>query len=128
MAAMLHAPEDKVRNQAFNVGTKADNYNIAQLAEIVKDTVPGSEIEFAKGAAPDKRSYRVDCSKLARTIKDFVPQWNVLKGAEELYRTYQHHGLTLEEFEGPKYQRINRITQLIDEGLLDESLRRRPHQ
>ncbi len=127
MAAMLHAPKDMIKNQAFNVGTNADNYNIAQLAEIVKDTVPNSRIEFAKEASPDKRTYRVDCSKLAHSIKDFVPRWDVRKGADELYRTYKHHGLKLEEFEGPKYQRIGHIKQLIDKGLLDGNLRWRQH-
>lgn len=128
MAAILKAPRDMIINQAFNIGTNADNYRIAQLAEIVKDTAPDSQIEFAGEAWTDKRTYRVDFSKLAQTIRHFAPQWNVRKGADELYRTYQHHGLELEEFEGPKYQRVDHIKQLIDNGLLDKNLRWRRHE
>ena len=34
-------------------------------------------------------------------------------------------GLTLEEFEGPRYQRIGHIQMLIGEGVLADDLRRR---
>jgi hypothetical protein len=33
--------------------------------------------------------------------------------------------LRLEDFEGPRYKRISHIRQLIDEGKLDERLRRK---
>ena len=38
-------------------------------------TVPGSSITAAHGAGPDKRSYRVDCSKIAMQLPKFRPQW-----------------------------------------------------
>jgi len=121
--AVLEAPRDLVHNQAFNVGRNEDNYQIRELADIVRETVPGCQIEYAKDAGPDKRCYRVDCSKIAQTLPEFQPQWNARKGAEELYAAYQKVGLTLEEFEGPKYQRIAHIQQLLSTGQLDENLR-----
>jgi hypothetical protein len=42
---------------------------------------------------------------------------------EELYATYKAVGLTLEEFEGPKYKRIAHVKQLLGEGKLDPTLR-----
>ena len=121
--AVLHAPREVIHNQAFNVGRNEDNYQIRDLAEIVKETVPGCQIEYAKDAGPDKRCYRVDCSKIATTLPEFKPQWNARKGAQELHRAYQKVGLTLDEFEGPKYQRIAHIKQLLSSGRLDETLR-----
>ena len=41
----------------------------------------------------------------------------------ELYESYRAIGLTLEEFEGPRYQRIGHIKKLIADGVIDESLR-----
>ncbi|NER90145.1 MULTISPECIES: SDR family oxidoreductase [unclassified Moorena] len=121
--AVLEAPREVVHNQAFNVGRNEDNYRIRELAEIVKETVPGCEIEYAKDAGPDKRCYRVDCSKIIRTLPEFKPQWNAPRGAQELYQAYQTVGLTLEEFEGPRYQRIAHIKQLLSTGRLDQTLR-----
>lgn len=121
--AVLEAPRELVHNQAFNVGRNQDNYQIREIAEIVKETVPGCEIEYAKDGGPDKRCYRVDCNRIAQTLPEFQPQWDACKGAQELYEAYQKIGLTLEEFEGSKYQRIAHIRHLLSDGLLDQTLR-----
>ncbi|NET38602.1 MAG: SDR family oxidoreductase [Cyanothece sp. SIO1E1] len=121
--AVLQAPRDVIHNQAFNVGRNEDNYRIRDLADIVQETVPNCEIEYARDAGPDKRCYRVDCRKIAQAIPEFQPRWNAGLGAAELYTTYKKIGLTLEEFEGPKYQRIAHIKQLIQTGRLDKTLR-----
>ncbi|MBE7474453.1 MAG: NAD-dependent dehydratase [Anaerolineae bacterium] len=121
--AALHAPREVVHNQAFNVGLNEENYRIKELAEIVKETVPNCRVEFAPDAEPDKRTYRVDFSKIKRMLPEFKPQWNARRGAQELYEAYQKLGVKLEEFEGPKYKRIDHIKQLLNSGQLDESLR-----
>ncbi len=121
--AVLEAPLDLVHNEAFNVGRSEDNYRIRELADIVKETVPGTEIEYAADAGPDKRCYRVNCSKIRRVLPSFVPAWDARKGAEELYSTYKNIGLKVDDFEGVKYKRIAHIRHLIAEGELDQSLR-----
>ena len=121
--AALHAPRDVVHNEAFNVGTTTENYQMCEIAEIVKEIVPGCDIDYAPDASPDKRCYRVDCNKIAYTLHEFKPQWTARRGIEQLYEEYKRVGLTLEEFEGPKYMRIAHVKQLVTEGLLDENLR-----
>lgn len=122
--AVLEAPVDLVHNEAFNVGRSEDNYRIRELAEIVKETVPGTEIEYASDAGPDKRCYRVDCGKIQRVLPSFQPAWNARRGAEELYSTYKRIGLKVDDFEGVKYKRIAHIRHLIAEGVIDGKLRR----
>jgi nucleoside-diphosphate-sugar epimerase len=121
--AVLNAPREAVHNQAFNVGISAENYRIRDLAEIVKDTVPGCQIEYAKDAGPDKRTYRVDFSRIRRVLPEFQPQWDARRGAKQLFDAYQEIGIRVEDFEGPRYKRIDHIKLLLSEGLLDESLR-----
>jgi nucleoside-diphosphate-sugar epimerase len=121
--AALNAPREVIHNQAFNVGRNDQNYRIRDLADIVKETIPGCEIEYAQDAGPDKRTYRVDFSKIAEKLPEFQPQWDARKGAQELYAAYQACGLKLDEFEGPKYKRIDHIKLLMSQGLLDSSLR-----
>jgi len=121
--AVLEAPRELVHNQAFNVGRSDENYRIRDLAEIVKETVPGCRVEYAPDASPDKRSYRVDFEKFARTFPSFTPRWSARQGAADLYAAYQRVGLKLEEFEGPKYKRIDHIKHLLEIGRLDASLR-----
>jgi nucleoside-diphosphate-sugar epimerase len=121
--AVLNAPREVIHNQAFNVGINQENYRIRDLAQIVYETVPGCRVEYAKDAEPDKRTYRVDFSKIARSLPEFKPQWNARLGAQELFQAYQKYGVKLEEFEGAKYKRIDHIKLLLSEGALDQTLR-----
>ncbi|NJK36406.1 MAG: SDR family oxidoreductase [Oscillatoriales cyanobacterium RM1_1_9] len=121
--AVLHAPRELIHNEAFNVGRNEDNYQIRELADIVKQVVTNCEVEYAPDGGPDKRCYRADCSKILRVLPEFDPQWNARKGAEELHAAYQKIGLTLDEFEGPRYKRIAHIQRLLDEQKLDRNLR-----
>jgi nucleoside-diphosphate-sugar epimerase len=123
--AGLQAPTEKVFNEAFNVGRTEHNYRIREIAEIVAQVVPGCRLEIASDAGPDKRSYRVSFARIARVLPEFEPQWDVHKGAEQLYAAYRTAGLTLEEMEA-RYQRISHIKVLMREGTLDADLRRRP--
>lgn len=119
---ILEAPREKVHAQAFNVGATAENYQMIDVARIVADVVPGSRIEIAEGAGPDKRCYRVDCDRI-RDVLGFECEWTVRKGVEELYEAYKAHGLTLEEFESGRYLRIRHVRGLIDAGTLTTDLR-----
>ena len=121
--AVLDAPRELVHDQAFNVGASAENYRIRDLADIVEDVVPGARASFAEGGGPDARSYRVDCSKIGRALPGFETRWTVRRGVEQLHEAYGRHGLTLDEFLGPRYLRIKRVRELQDAGRLDDELR-----
>lgn len=121
--AVLEAPRELVHDQAFNVGSTSENYRIGNLAEIVEQVVPGARAMFADGSGPDKRSYQVDCSKIARALPNFKPQWTVRQGAQQLARAYRRNNLTFEDFTGTRYLRINRVRELQTAGRLDEELR-----
>ena len=121
--AALHAPREVVHNQAFNVGQTEENYRIRELAEIVAEIVPGCRVEYAPDAGPDKRCYRVDCSKILRMLPEYKPRWNARLGVQELYESYKKVRVTLEEFEGLKYKRVAHIEHLLNTNKLDETLR-----
>jgi len=120
---ILQAPREMVHNQAFNIGSEGENYQILDLAKIVEKTVPGCRIEFAKDAGPDKRCYRVDFGKFRSAFPHHQPKWNAVSGAIEIYESYKKYGIRQEDFEGRKYKRIDHIKHLISTGRLDESLR-----
>lgn len=121
--AVLGAPREAIHNEAFNIGQTSENYRVREVAEIVHEVMPDCEVSFAPDASPDKRNYRVNCDKAATKLPGFEPQWTVRRGAEELHAAYQQIGLTLDEFEGPRYQRIGHIRKLCAEGFLTNELR-----
>ena len=123
--AVLTGPREVVHNQALNVGQTDENYRIRELAEIVREVVPGSRVEYAQGGGPDSRCYRVDFSKIQRLLPEFKPQWNARSGAEDLYAAYRSVGLVFEDCEGPRFKRIDHLKRLLATGQVDATLRRR---
>jgi len=122
-AAALVAPREAIHNEAFNVGSNGENYQVLELAEIVRATVPGCKVEFGPGAGPDPRSYRVDFTKLGRCLPEFRPQWNASFGAKDLYSALQQAGISFDDFQGRKYIRLSQFKHLLDTGQLDPTLR-----
>jgi nucleoside-diphosphate-sugar epimerase len=121
--AGLTAPAELVWNEAFNVGSTEHNYRVRDIAEIVTEVVPDCKLTFASDAGPDKRSYRVDFSKLARVLPEAKPRWDARAGAKQLYTAIKASGLTVEDFEGPRFQRIAHIRHLMKTGVLESDLR-----
>jgi nucleoside-diphosphate-sugar epimerase len=122
-AYFLTAPRELIHNQAYNIGQNSENYQVRDLAEIVREIVPGCEIEFAGKGGPDPRNYRVDFSRLAKTFPQLQLQWTARKGAQQLYAAYQEARLTLEDLQGRKFIRLNQLKHLLATSQLDDSLR-----
>lgn len=120
---VLDAPRELIHNKAFNVGLTKDNLQIRDIAGIVGETISGCKVQFASDASPDKRNYRVNCDKLPKVLPSFKPQWDARRGAQELYEAYKKNSITLEDFEGPRYQRIGHVCKLIEDGILNANLR-----
>src|SRR4051812_1362850 len=78
--AALEAPREAVHNEAFNIGRDEDNHRIRDVARIVEEVVPGSEVTLAADAGPDRRSYRVSFAKVGRLLPAFSPRWTVRSG------------------------------------------------
>ena len=123
--AVLEADRDAVHDQAFNIGRDEDVVQIRDIAETVarRFDVP---VTFAEGASPDNRDYRVDFGKVTRVLPGFQPRWTVPDGIEELAADMERYGLLADDFEGPRFVRLQRINQLRDEGRLDDGLRLHP--
>lgn len=121
--AVLEAPVEKISNQAFNVGISEENYQIKNIAKEVEKIVPNSHVEILNKTGPDERTYRVDFSKIKKTLTQFKPTWNVRKGIEELYQAYKNFGLTQKDFQSPKYFRVRWIKHLIESKKLDHELK-----
>jgi nucleoside-diphosphate-sugar epimerase len=120
--ALLDAPEDDIRGEAFNIGTDEQNYLVRDLADVVSK-VTGCAVEIAEGSSADQRSYRVNFSKLKRAFPDLTFRWDAERGARELVEAYRLVGLKREDLEGTRYIRLRRLASLLDEGQLDDDLR-----
>ncbi len=121
--AVLEAPRQVVHNQALNVGRNEDNYRIRELADIIREVMVGSAVEYAGDGAPDPRSYRVDFAKIHRLLPEFRPQWSARRGVQQLFTAYERAELSFGDFEGPRFKRVEHLKQLLATGQVDATLR-----
>jgi nucleoside-diphosphate-sugar epimerase len=125
-ARVLVAPREAVHNEAFNVGRTDENYRVSELAEIVRQMVPGSVVDYAVGGGPDLRCYRVDCSKFPRHVPAFKPSWDVPQGVQQLVNAYRKAPLTMSDLKQQRFLRLPMLRRLMETGTLNADLRRRP--
>jgi nucleoside-diphosphate-sugar epimerase len=121
--ALLHAPREVVHNQAFNVGRSDQNFRIRDVAELIRQIVPETRVEYAGDACADQRNYRVNCDRIAELVPASRPRWTVAEGAAEVYQTIKNGGLKSQDFEGPRYNRIAYLQQLLSARRVDDDLR-----
>ena len=119
----LDADRGVVHNEAFNVGRDDENWRIREVAEMVEAAVPGSRVVFAPGGGADKRSYRVDFSKIKEKLPAFRPSWTVRAGARELADAYRENALSLDDVVGPRFTRLAKVRELQERGLLSDDIR-----
>lgn len=121
--AMLTLPEDRIHNQIFNVGRDSDNYQIKDIADAIKETLPACEIEFTGEHGADTRTYLVDFGKLWSVLDGHCHfEWDIEKGIEQLLDAYRRKNLTYEDFQGRSFIRLKQIKYLMEKGLVNEKL------
>jgi nucleoside-diphosphate-sugar epimerase len=118
----LKAPQEKIHNQIFNVGRNDANYQIRDLAEIIKNVFPECEITMSDNDR-DTRSYRVSFDKIFATLPEFTPQWTVERGVRELKSVFESVRMTDERFLARNFTRLKEIQYLTSTNRLDNTLR-----
>ena len=120
--AALDAPTENIHNQAFNVGSNAENYQIKDVAEIVKHVVPNCKIEYTNEHGSDSRTYNVNFDKIKEFMPNFEPKWNVKKGAIEIYNILKNNDVAFDDFNSAKYTRLKTLKNLMESHKLDDNL------
>jgi nucleoside-diphosphate-sugar epimerase len=121
--AALQAPREAVHGHAFNTGAEELNLQIGELARIAVEAVPGSELEVRGEPSADRRTYKADFGKFARTFPDFEFEWTPEKGGRELREAFAALGLSEEGFRDTRFTRVRWLRHLLDMRRVDASLR-----
>jgi nucleoside-diphosphate-sugar epimerase len=124
----------------LNVGDSTQNFQIIDIARMVKEAVPSSEIEFLDvksggkmligeelirdrkiSDSIDSRTYKVSFDKIKRVFLGFECGWTVRIGIEELVRYFRSIGLTEEKFKKKDYYRLQKFEQLLNDKIVEVS-------
>lgn len=107
----LTAPKSKIHNQIFNVGNNKSNYQIKDVAQIIKKTLPHCKVFLNKNGA-DKRNYKVNFDKISAQLPGFKSKRDVKTGVKELLAIFKKINLGQETFEYKAFTRLKEINYL----------------
>jgi len=115
--------EDKDSFLAINAGRNDCNFQIRDLANLVAKMILNTEVQIARNAAPDKRSYRVDFSLFERMAPSNTLKFSIEDAILDLYENIKKiNSDTLGLGSVLSYTRLVELKKLKENGLLDSSL------
>src|ERR671919_417798 len=92
IAAALEAPRFIRDRRIFHVGDERNNRTIKQIAETVRQYVPGCEVVMRPGVPADRRDYRINC-RMIRNLLDWEARFSVERGIEEMMKIIQRSNI-----------------------------------
>jgi len=121
--AGLEAPKSLVLNESFNVGIENGNFTVKELALAAQKVVPKSGLKFTGEHGSDSRTYKVSFKKILNILSDYYkPEWDLIKGGEELVDNFARVHFHEEDFVGSKCTRLNELKENIESKKLDKNL------
>ncbi|HYW33919.1 MAG TPA: SDR family oxidoreductase [Balneolaceae bacterium] len=122
ISCVLKAPREVVHNEIFNVGDSDENYQVKEIAQVVKEAFPGCEISFGNNVDEDNRSYRVSFDKINDQLPGFSCDYTLDEGARELHNIFSKIKLSPEIFQARSYTRLKQLKYLLETDQLNEDL------
>jgi nucleoside-diphosphate-sugar epimerase len=107
---------------AVNTGSNKWNYQVKELAEAIREIVPGCKVTVNQGAPPDKRSYKVNFDLYEKLAPSHQPVYDLKTSIEEVFRSLSEIGLKDPKFRESKYMRLKALAGLQENGHLNENL------
>lgn len=80
---VLEASALQVKGQVFNVGSNELNFQIIQIVQTIQRVLKSQEVEIDWYGDPDRRSYKVDFSKIQNAL-GFETYWTLEAGIQEI--------------------------------------------
>ena len=120
--AGINAPNELINGKSFNIGIKDGNYQVKDLANVVKKLIPDCEIVYTGEHLIDPRSYKVSFKRIFTELRDYYkPNWSLESGGIELIEFFKKINFKKEDFRGSKTNRLisikSRINKEFDNNL-----------
>jgi nucleoside-diphosphate-sugar epimerase len=107
---------------AINIGRDDFNYQVKDIAQVVADVLPGTEISINVNAQPDKRSYRVDFALFNQLAPGHQPQVNLYQSATEIKEGLTRMHFSDKNFRESELMRLKVLEKLMSESRINTNL------
>ena len=117
--AFLYSRKESIANRPINIGNNESNYQVKEIAGMVKKLLPSSEIIFTGESGEDPRNYRVNFNLFRELFPSFTFDYTLEKGMVEMLERLRKINFSLSDFEGDRFIRVKllkrRLAMLITE-------------
>lgn len=113
----------KNRFSLFNAGSNEWNFQVKDIANIVAEEIPGTEVYINSAGQPDKRSYKVNFDAFTKESGINIPKEEIRDTVKNLFSLLKSLNFSDNNFRKSSYMRLNMLKTLEQENVLDTSLR-----
>jgi nucleoside-diphosphate-sugar epimerase len=106
-----------------NAGSNEWNFRVIDLAYAIRELLPSVKISINKDAVPDKRSYKVNFNKFKSLAPHFQPQFSLRESVKDLIEGLDSINFNDKNFRQSRLIRLFVVSELLEKGLVDQSLR-----
>lgn len=121
--AGIKAPKELINGKSYNIGINDGNYQVRDLANVVKKLIPDCEIVYTREHLIDPRSYKVSFKRIFTELREYYkPSWSLESGGEELIELFSKINFKEDDFRGTKTNRLlsikSKLNKEIDKNLI----------
>ena len=120
--ATIECDREVMHNESFNIGDNNENYQIKTIADKINNYYPKCNVSIAQEDSGDTRNYNVSFSKANKNL-NYFSDWQLDGGIVEIKNTYEEINLNDEIFNHRFYTRLKQIHYLMENKIIDSSLR-----
>ncbi|MDI7862352.1 NAD(P)-dependent oxidoreductase [Rhizobiaceae bacterium n13] len=121
--ALIRDADENGEVLTINAGSDDWNFQVADLAHAVADTLGGVEVSINRDAQPDRRSYRVDFSMFKRLAPQHTPRETLDRAIQGLKTGLDEIGFSNPNFRASHFIRLKTLTEGLSTQALTEDLR-----
>jgi len=103
IATTLNSEGWKVRKQIFNLGDTRENYQLIQIAGIIKNLIPEVEVDVVEDLC-DKRNYRVSFEKIKQRL-GFSAEYKITDSVRDIISAYRNENM-FQDYKDQKYHNV----------------------
>ena len=109
--------------ETLNIGSQNWNFQIKDLAYVIKDLIGGIDVEINHSAAVDKRSYQVNFEKFSLMAPNYLPLYDLERTIKELMEGLESIRFSDVNFRNSHLIRLNTINGLLENKIIDHQLK-----
>jgi len=120
---IMEAPVEKVNGEVFNVGSNEQNFQVIQVANMIRDVVPYTEVEIVPDDV-DKRNYNVNFDKI-HNVLGFKVKHSSPEGAVEVKQAIEKGIIDVDDIRTSTlkyYQYLIEADRIVSEVKMDGKL------